>query len=116
MDAGAFARKMGRGQAGVTVRFTNIGRERARIMADSGGLFVAIMGICGVSLAAFLLEAAVLGYIPFFVRGVPHAYSYFHISGVSFITLPFPVSWFRRWQCCISSGEVDGEESRKSGR
>ena len=75
MDAGAFARKMGRGQAGVTVRFTNIGRERARIMADSGGLFVAIMGICGVSLAAFLLEAAVLGYIPFFVRGVPHAYS-----------------------------------------
>ncbi len=110
MDAGAFARKMGRGQAGVTVRFTNIGRERARIMADSGGLFVAIMGICGVSLAAFLLEAAVLGYIPFFVRGVPHAYSYFHISGVHYFTVscvlvpPLAVLYFlgrsgwKRWK------------------
>lgn len=87
MDAGPFARKMGRGQAGVTVRFTSLGREKARVMADSGGLFAAIAGIAGISLAAFLLEAAVLGYVPFFVRGVPHAYSYFHISGIHYFTV-----------------------------
>ena len=28
-----------------------------------------------------------LGYVPFFVRGVPHAYSYFHISGVHYFTV-----------------------------
>lgn len=49
--------------------------------------FAAIFILTGVSLLAFLFEAAVLGYIPFFVRGVPHAYSYFHISGVHYVTV-----------------------------
>ena len=39
------------------------------------GLFEAILILTAVSLGAFLLEAAVLGYVPFFLRGVPHAYS-----------------------------------------
>ena len=51
------------------------------------GLFTAVLLLTLVSLAAFTLEAAVLGYIPFFVRGVPHAYSYFHISGVHYFTV-----------------------------
>ncbi|MDO5416321.1 MAG: O-antigen polymerase [Lachnospiraceae bacterium] len=50
-------------------------------------LFVSIAAVTAVSLAAFLFEAAVLGYIPFFLRGVPHAYSYFHISGVHYFTV-----------------------------
>ncbi|MBE5971108.1 MAG: oligosaccharide repeat unit polymerase [Lachnoclostridium sp.] len=57
---------------------------------DSGyglGLFTAILLLTLVCVAAFTLEAAVLGYIPFFVRGVPHAYSYFHISGVHYFTV-----------------------------
>ena len=51
------------------------------------GLFTAVILLTLVSLAAFTLEAVVLGYIPFFVRGVPHAYSYFHISGVHYFTV-----------------------------
>lgn len=51
------------------------------------GLFTAILLLTAVSSGAFILEAAVLGYIPFFVRGVPHAYSYFHISGVHYFTV-----------------------------
>lgn len=57
---------------------------------DSGyrfGLFTAILLLTAVCVAAFTLEAVVLGYIPFFVRGVPHAYSYFHISGVHYFTV-----------------------------
>ncbi|MBR5267725.1 MAG: oligosaccharide repeat unit polymerase [Lachnospiraceae bacterium] len=51
------------------------------------GLFTAILLLTAVCAAAFTLEAVVLGYIPFFVRGVPHAYSYFHISGVHYFTV-----------------------------
>lgn len=51
------------------------------------GFFEAMLIITAVSLAAFLLEAAVLGYVPFLVRGVPHAYSYFHITGVHYFTV-----------------------------
>ncbi len=61
-----------------------------RTMATSGyglGLFTAIILLTIVSSAAFILEAVVLGYVPFFVRGVPHAYSYFHISGVHYFTV-----------------------------
>jgi len=58
--------------------------------SDTGyglGLFTAILLLTAVCAAAFTLEAVVLGYIPFFVRGVPHAYSYFHISGVHYFTV-----------------------------
>ena len=34
-----------------------------------------------------LLEAAVLGFVPLFVRGVPHAYSEFHLTGVHYLTV-----------------------------
>lgn len=55
--------------------------------SDTDSLLLALFLVTGVSLAAFLLEAAVLQYIPFLVRGVPHAYSYFHISGVHYFTV-----------------------------
>ncbi len=50
-------------------------------------LFYSMGIVAGVSSAAFLVEAVVLGYVPFFLRGVPHAYSYFHISGVHYFTV-----------------------------
>ena len=50
-------------------------------------LFYSMGIVAGVSSAAFLLEAVVLGYVPFFLRGVPHAYSYFHVSGVHYFTV-----------------------------
>lgn len=81
------------------------GAEEIRAVSGTGcsgygtGLFLAILILTAVSLGAFLLEAAVLGYVPFFVRGVPHAYSYFHISGVHYFTVscvlvpPMAVVW-----------------------
>lgn len=65
-------------------------KENSENRGESGyglGLFTAVVLLTFVSLAAFTLEAVVLGYIPFFVRGVPHAYSYFHISGVHYFTV-----------------------------
>ena len=54
---------------------------------DSKNIFLSIIGITFFSSIAFLMEARLLGYIPLFVRGVPHAYSYFHITGVHYITV-----------------------------
>ena len=50
-------------------------------------IYFILLILTAVSWGAFLLEAAVLGYVPFFLRGVPHAYSYFHISGVHYFTV-----------------------------
>lgn len=47
----------------------------------------AMAGITGISAAAFLFEAWRLGFIPMFSYGVPHAYSYFHVSGVHYFTV-----------------------------
>lgn len=51
------------------------------------GLYAGILGITGISSIAFLVEAAVLRYIPLFTVGVPHAYSYFHLTGVHYFTV-----------------------------
>lgn len=45
-----------------------------------------IVALAGISIACFLLEAIVLGFIPLF-SPEPHAYSYFHISGVHYFTI-----------------------------
>lgn len=50
-------------------------------------LFLSMLLITFLSLGAFLIEAAVLGFIPFFTKGVPHAYSSFHITGVHYFTV-----------------------------
>ena len=55
---------------------------------DTGQEFsIALTGLTILSLTAFLFEAFRLGYVPFLLRGVPHAYSYFHISGVHYVTV-----------------------------
>lgn len=43
--------------------------------------------LVGVSFLAFFFEAWKLGFIPLFSYGVPHAYSYFHVSGVHYFTV-----------------------------
>lgn len=50
-------------------------------------VFFAIPIISMLSLTAFVIEVSILKYIPFFVRGVPHAYSYFHVSGLHYFTV-----------------------------
>ena len=65
-------------------------------------LLAANCALALVSWAAFAYEACALGYIPLLVRGVPHAYSYFHISGVHYFTVScvlcpaFSLMWHMR--------------------
>lgn len=46
----------------------------------------AILGLLLISYGAFFFEAWQLGYVPLLVRDTPHAYSYFHITGVHYFT------------------------------
>lgn len=50
-------------------------------------LLISMGAITGVSILAFLFEAWWLGFVPLFSYGVPHAYSYFHVSGVHYLTV-----------------------------
>lgn len=50
-------------------------------------LLRAMAGLVLVSFAAFFFEAWKLGFVPLLSYGVPHAYSYFHVSGVHYFTV-----------------------------
>lgn len=82
-------------------------RPSAGIMAHR--IMVCIYVLLGVSLACFIFEAAVLGYIPLF-SDEAHAYSYFHITGVHYFTvsgifvLPLSVIY-----CCETGRPSRGE-------
>lgn len=63
-------------------------------------LFFCICAVCIVSAACFIFEAVWLGFIPFFSEE-PHAYSYFHISGVHYFTVTcvmvLPLTFIYLW-------------------
>lgn len=50
-------------------------------------VFLCACGITIISTGCFLIEAATLGYVPLLLKGVPHAYSYFHLTGVHYFTV-----------------------------
>ncbi len=50
-------------------------------------IFHMICGVTAVSVICFVTEAVVLGYVPLFLRGVPHAYSEFHLTGIHYFTV-----------------------------
>lgn len=54
---------------------------------DPKPVYHMVCGLTVISLVAFLTEAAVLGYVPLLLRGVPHAYSEFHLTGIHYITV-----------------------------
>lgn len=54
---------------------------------DEKRLYISIIILTLISAVAFNIEAVVLGFIPLFEKGVPHAYSYFHISGLHYFTV-----------------------------
>ena len=56
--------------AGFSQKFTEKAAERYGTR-----IFIALTGLTILSLTAFLFEAFRLGYVPFLLRGVPHAYS-----------------------------------------
>ena len=53
----------------------------------SGGLLAVMCVIALVSTGSFIAEALILGYIPLFLMDTPHAYSYFHVSGLHYFTV-----------------------------
>ena len=62
------------------------GQEVKRDEISAKRILICIFGLMAVSIACFTLEAVVVGYIPLF-NSAPHAYSYFHISGVHYFTI-----------------------------
>lgn len=61
-------------------------RELCKDDVQAGRLLHCIVGLSAVSLACFIFEAARVGFIPLF-SDEPHAYSYFHVSGVHYFTI-----------------------------
>lgn len=61
--------------------------EKSNENSNENRLYICIVMLAIISVIAFNVEAIKLGFIPFFLRGVPHAYSYFHISGVHYFTV-----------------------------
>ena len=43
--------------------------------------------LAAVSLISLIAEGCIIGYIPLFTKDMPHAYSYFHVSGLHYFTV-----------------------------
>ena len=50
-------------------------------------LFLVILILTLISLLSFTAEILILGYVPLFTVDTPHAYSYFHVSGLHYFTV-----------------------------
>ncbi len=50
-------------------------------------LFFCAVALAAVSAGCFAIEAVYMGYIPLLLHGVPHAYSYFHVTGLHYLTV-----------------------------
>ncbi len=64
-----------------------ISMRRRRERSSVRPLYYSMIAVTAVSAAAFLFEAIYLGFVPLFLRGVPHAYSAFHVTGVHYLTV-----------------------------
>ena len=67
-------------------QFTEETREIEHDEKQAKRLLLCIGIIMGVSIACFLCEALLVGFIPLF-DSAPHAYSHFHVSGVHYFTI-----------------------------
>ncbi len=72
--------------SGISGKIVDYTRRDCNIKECSKRIFNSILAVCLVSLACFIFEAVKLGFIPLF-SDKPHAYSYFHISGVHYFTV-----------------------------
>lgn len=54
---------------------------------DGGILYLMLNLIAFISVISFITEVIILGYIPLFTADTPHAYSYFHVSGLHYFTV-----------------------------
>lgn len=60
---------------------------RRGLESYAGAVFFCALALSLVSAACFTIEAVYMGYIPLLLRGVPHAYSYFHVTGLHYLTV-----------------------------
>lgn len=63
--------------------YDGYGRWRS-FSGDPKPVFTMICVLTVLSFGCFIAEAVTLGYVPLFLRGVPHAYSEFHLTGVHY--------------------------------
>ena len=82
----AVAERLKTPEKGILKKITDADRTKKDTKTLEKRLFICINAVCIISLACFLFEAVKLGFIPFF-SDEPHAYSYFHISGVHYFTV-----------------------------
>ena len=61
--------------------------RRPNLERTAPSVFFCACAVSVVSVGCFVIEAALLGFIPLLVRGVPHAYSSFHITGLHYFTV-----------------------------
>lgn len=66
--------------------YDGYGRWRS-FSGDPRPVFTMICALTAVSLVCFITESVVLGYVPLLLRGVPHAYSEFHLTGIHYFTV-----------------------------
>lgn len=75
-----------------SIEVRDVGADHGRTAVEEGTgpdlrfFRYAILGLLGISWAAFLFEARRLGFVPLFTVDTPHAYSYFHVKGVHYFT------------------------------
>ncbi len=61
--------------------------RRPNLKRTAPAVFFCACAVTAVSVGCFAVEAAVLGFLPLLVRGVPHAYSEFHVTGIHYFTV-----------------------------
>ncbi len=50
-------------------------------------LYIMLNALAFISVISFITEVIILGYVPLFTVDTPHAYSYFHVSGLHYFTV-----------------------------
>ena len=61
--------------------------RRPKLERTAPAVFFCACAVAVLSIGCFAIEAAMLGFIPLLVQGVPHAYSSFHITGIHYFTV-----------------------------
>lgn len=61
--------------------------RRPNLERTAPSVFFCACAVSVISFGCFVIEAVLLGFVPLLVRGVPHAYSSFHITGIHYFTV-----------------------------
>ena len=75
------------GEASVRVGGHSGAVQRRGLESYAGTVFFCAVALAALSAGCFAIEAVYMGYIPLLLRGVPHAYSYFHVTGLHYLTV-----------------------------